>query len=194
MVRTEPFFKDFLTWCHDFGIESPFKLKVWPKIWDCWCMRRDPGNWCNDRRDYYRNVYLKTDHWKQLKKEMLQANPTCRLCNSPSKLDVHHRHYRSLYNVTLDDLIVLCRRCHADLHDTIKEMPVSLLDQEALLDENLKALIEKRTGRSRLNHLMFRLFRATKRQGDRHGVLLARALRQRLSDKRTPLTFPSLRV
>ena len=68
------------------------------------------------RRDYYRNIYLKSDHWKNLRKEKKKLNPVCEVCGSKKKLDVHHKNYRSLYDVLLEDLQTLCRRCHNSRH------------------------------------------------------------------------------
>ena len=69
------------------------------------------------KRQHYREVYLKSDHWKNLRERKLQETPYCERCDrSGIKLDVHHKVYRQLYDVTLCDLISLCRRCHSILH------------------------------------------------------------------------------
>jgi len=70
----------------------------------------------NDKREYYRNDYLKSDHWKELKKKKFLYNPCCQRCNSIHVLDVHHKRYKNLYDVSLRDLIVLCRGCHKKIH------------------------------------------------------------------------------
>ncbi len=68
--------------------------------------------YCNDNRDYYRKVYLKSQHWNDLKKEKLKLSPICEVCGSKRSLDVHHEEYRNLYDVLLVDLKTLCRKCH----------------------------------------------------------------------------------
>src|ERR1035437_5576370 len=70
----------------------------------CMFMRRIPQN----KRDYYRNVYLRSEHWKNLRKEKKKLNPVCEVCGSKKKLDVHHINYRMLYDVLLEDLQTLC--------------------------------------------------------------------------------------
>lgn len=70
----------------------------------------------NDKRAYYREEYLKSDHWKELKVRKLVVNPTCEICNSKKFLDVHHLDYKNLYDVLLTDLQTLCRRHHAEQH------------------------------------------------------------------------------
>jgi 5-methylcytosine-specific restriction endonuclease McrA len=74
-------------------------------------------NHTNDRRTYYRAEYLKSDHWKNLRKEKLAENgKICESCGRKNNLDIHHLDYKNLYDVTLEDLKVLCRKCHNDEH------------------------------------------------------------------------------
>jgi len=68
------------------------------------------------KRDYYRDEYLKSDHWKQLRSKKLDLTPHCERCPSCAQLDVHHRNYRNLYDVLLSDLETLCRGCHDEEH------------------------------------------------------------------------------
>ena len=71
------------------------------------------------RQAWYRKIYLKSEHWKNLKKEKKKVNPVCERCGAKRKLDVHHKHYRSLYDVILEDLETLCRRCHKKEHNRL---------------------------------------------------------------------------
>ena len=65
--------------------------------------------------------YLKTDHWQNLKKFMLwKYNGCCQLCNSDKELNVHHRTYERRGEETEEDLILLCRGCHAKFHDKLE--------------------------------------------------------------------------
>jgi hypothetical protein len=70
----------------------------------------------NDRR-YYRNVYLNSEHWKNLRAEKLQISPKCEKCGSYLSLDVHHKSYGQLYDVLIQDLETLCRACHNKEHE-----------------------------------------------------------------------------
>lgn len=67
---------------------------------------------------YYREVYLKSDHWKFLREEKLRISPECQKCGIYSNLDVHHKEYRGLYDVRISDLVTLCRKCHEIEHKT----------------------------------------------------------------------------
>ncbi len=73
-------------------------------------------NHTNDKRDYYRKEYLKSDHWRALKKRKLSVNNNCERCQSKKSLDVHHLDYKNLYDVELTDLETLCRKCHLKEH------------------------------------------------------------------------------
>jgi 5-methylcytosine-specific restriction endonuclease McrA len=73
-----------------------------------------------NKRDYYRQEYLKSEHWTRLKGEKLARNPHCERCPSTLMLDVHHSRYRNLYDVTVADLLTLCRRCHDYEHARIE--------------------------------------------------------------------------
>ena len=70
----------------------------------------------NFHRDYYRNVYLKSEHWQILRKEKLEYVSSCEKCGNKDSLDVHHKNYKQLYDVMLTDLQVLCRNCHNQIH------------------------------------------------------------------------------
>lgn len=67
-------------------------------------------------QQYYRQYYLKSEHWKNLRKEKLKLNPICELCGSDNNVEPHHLEYRNLYDVMVSDLQTLCRRCHVKEH------------------------------------------------------------------------------
>lgn len=71
------------------------------------------------RQNYYRNVYLLSEHWKRLRKAKLKINPQCEICGRKTKLDVHHLRYKNLYDVLVEDLQTLCRRCHRKHHKRV---------------------------------------------------------------------------
>ena len=66
--------------------------------------------------------YLKSDHWKQLRKRKLsRARHHCSICGSKHDIDVHHLNYRDWTNVRTSDLRLVCRRCHDLIHVLMKE-------------------------------------------------------------------------
>lgn len=66
--------------------------------------------------------YLSTSYWKfvsyLVKKK---AKNKCQLCNSNISLNVHHRTYEHKgYEINyLEDLTVLCEKCHQKFHEVI---------------------------------------------------------------------------
>jgi len=80
------------------------------------------------QRQWYRLIYLRSAHWGNLKREKFKhSGRVCQIqgkgCQLIMKLDVHHLEYRSIYDVTLDDLQVVCRSCHKKLHDHHQDQP-----------------------------------------------------------------------
>ena len=69
-----------------------------------------------DNREWYRTVYLRSEHWRNLKSRKLAARPFCERCNKSNHLDVHHIRYKHIFDVELWDLLTLCRKCHTEEH------------------------------------------------------------------------------
>jgi len=72
--------------------------------------------------DHYNSIpyekYLATSHWIRFRKaSILNANFSCKLCNSKDDLNVHHNNYDNRGCETFNDVIVLCRSCHSKFHD-----------------------------------------------------------------------------
>jgi len=75
------------------------------------------------KKEWYWQVYLKSDHWNDLRTTALEnANHRCCKCGCGGKLDVHHERYKSIFNVTQDDLSVMCRKCHHAEHEGKKDI------------------------------------------------------------------------
>lgn len=65
------------------------------------------------KRDWYRKVYSRSLHWSNLREmAFLKHGKRCQKCGCGGVLDVHHLNYRSIFDVTVDDLQPICRRCH----------------------------------------------------------------------------------
>lgn len=77
----------------------------------------------------YKN-FLKTPYWDGVRNYKLKrAGYCCELCKSKGILNVHHKSYKNhgsehLESVADNDLIVLCRNCHAKFHDKLAEQSV----------------------------------------------------------------------
>lgn len=74
------------------------------------------------RRWWYRNIYLYSQHWRDLRdQKFAKDGKQCKTCGTHHNLQCHHLKYRSIYNVTPDDLEVLCQRCHNKEHKRLKK-------------------------------------------------------------------------
>lgn len=66
--------------------------------------------------EYHR--YLRSDKWSNKRRAVLQRfNYTCAKCGAKNTLfNVHHLTYKHIYNERNYELILLCERCHFQLH------------------------------------------------------------------------------
>jgi len=68
------------------------------------------------------NDYLKTAHWKKIKKQIRKKyNNQCQICNSKNKLNVHHKTYERKGEELEEDLILLCQSCHKKFHTILED-------------------------------------------------------------------------
>ena len=70
------------------------------------------------RRDYYRNVYLKSDDWKRKRYVVLKRdNWTCVFCGERAT-QVHHKRYakRNIGKEPIKWLVSVCKPCHDKQH------------------------------------------------------------------------------
>lgn len=71
-----------------------------------------------DRRNYYRNIYLKSDAWKKKRYVVLKRdNWSCVYCGERAT-QVHHKRYAK-YNIgrePIDWLVSVCKSCHDAKH------------------------------------------------------------------------------
>jgi hypothetical protein len=69
------------------------------------------------QKEWYAQIYLKSDHWKTLKKaKAKEVGRKCEICGSKKKLEFHHDNYRDIYDVTTADLRILCHTHHHEFH------------------------------------------------------------------------------
>ena len=71
------------------------------------------------RRDYYRNVYLKSDAWRRKRYVVLKRdNWKCVYCGAKAT-QVHHKRYlkKNIGKEPIKWLVSICRPCHEKLHN-----------------------------------------------------------------------------
>lgn len=69
------------------------------------------------QKEYYRNVYLKSDEWKHKRQVIMDYyNWKCLQCGEYAT-DLHHKTYENIFKEKFEDLEPLCRSCHENEHN-----------------------------------------------------------------------------
>ena len=85
--------------------------------------------------------YLKSAHWHKVKTKFLSSQiKQCAICKEKSRLVVHHKSYETLGCEREEDLVILCRNHHEELHKLAKK--VGFDNALAMLEFNRKQEIE----------------------------------------------------
>lgn len=103
---------------------------------------------CNSTRPNY-DEYIRSPKWLQKRLAALaRAGYKCQLCSSTIKLHTHHNSYDHLGNEPMEDLCVMCERCHSLYHKWIDvrtrvsaDGPLSRKDKKARRRANAKPRI-----------------------------------------------------
>lgn len=78
----------------------------------------DENVYLNKLKEMLYKDYLQTMHWKIIKTFIAyRANFKCQLCSSTYNLNIHHNTYKNKGEEKLEDLIVLCQKCHKKFHN-----------------------------------------------------------------------------
>lgn len=84
------------------------------------------------RRLPYR-AYLRTSHWFRVRTLAIErAGHQCALCPSTTHLEVHHKSYARRGFEAAEDVVVLCRQCHARHHRTIELDHIRAMDRDPM--------------------------------------------------------------
>lgn len=79
-----------------------------------------------ERQQQYRK-YLASEHWKNLRTDRIrQSKKRCAICGDKQTLQCHHIIYRRWYDVTCDDLRILCDRCHGIVHKVMSRERIKI--------------------------------------------------------------------
>jgi 5-methylcytosine-specific restriction endonuclease McrA len=85
------------------------------------------------RRWWYRNIYLKSDSWRETRAAALKRDRyRCTKCGANGKktdwlgrrnpLQVHHKSYAHVGRELDEELTVLCRACHMKKHERVTDV------------------------------------------------------------------------
>lgn len=64
----------------------------------------------SDKNKY--NQYLRSKDWKRKRNDIIRLIKKCEVCGSKKSLEVHHLHYKNIFNELYSDLKLMCKRCH----------------------------------------------------------------------------------
>ena len=70
--------------------------------------------------------YLLSSEWKAKRLSVLNERGICDKCGKKKNLHVHHLTYDNIFHERPEDLIVLCKKCHFNIHngeDKPKKVP-----------------------------------------------------------------------
>jgi hypothetical protein len=102
--------------------------------------------------DSYRS-YCRSEHWKDRRDEILDRFDVCYCCGHEygrGKMLVHHCDYSRLGREPIKHLIVLCKDCHAFLHNLVDDDVVELdvahvaVREMNVIDRNYADRVSKR--------------------------------------------------
>lgn len=61
--------------------------------------------------------YLNSSEWADKRVLVIVRDKVCQCCGSVHANEVHHISYLSLGKEPLSDLVLVCRKCHQEIHD-----------------------------------------------------------------------------
>lgn len=67
-------------------------------------------------KEYYNNVYLKSDEWKSKRESILKRDNFKCVCCGGNAEQVHHINYLRVYSENYNDLLSVCKSCHTKIH------------------------------------------------------------------------------
>jgi hypothetical protein len=108
--------------------------------------------------------YLRSDHWRTVRKFTLYRQPTCEECGASDHLQVHHLTYDNLGDENPEDLKVLCKGCHLKQHPEHSKAEGFVRDTEVDLSDARVAEVNRSShnrgfmgdNRDRLLRILFR--------------------------------------
>lgn len=128
------------------------------------------------RKQWYWDIYLKSPHWKDLRKQVfISQGKQCSKCPATKRLDVHHLQYKSIFDVLLEDLQVLCRPCHRKEHPEKRKTKKAKVVQTAVEGKGLK-----------WEPILFQMMRNAKRKDPTLESRCIKKLIKRYRDKLSP--------
>jgi len=78
--------------------------------------------------------YMASNTWRNKRRRILKrAKGICERCKIMKAKQVHHKHYKTLYNERDKDLIALCGICHGTIHNKISDEQIEVIVDKMML-------------------------------------------------------------
>jgi len=70
--------------------------------------------------------YIQSKEWQIMRQWLLREHGSrCAFCPRDYELQVHHLNYERLGRERKEDVMVLCVRCHNDIHYALRQFPAT---------------------------------------------------------------------
>jgi 5-methylcytosine-specific restriction endonuclease McrA len=100
--------------------------------------------------------FLLTWYWRTISNFLRKRDKKCKLCDSTENLLVHHKTYShhgdELHH--LNDLVVLCDKCHKKIHDKRKKRNTPIYQKKKVKESQKKCTLKQQ----KLKHKDFKSF------------------------------------
>lgn len=84
--------------------------------------------------------YLLSPEWRKFRKKALaHYEAKCNKCGTTTNLQVHHKTYINIFHEELEDVMILCKTHHDEIHN-IKPKKVKVKKEKKLSKKRLKKL------------------------------------------------------
>lgn len=94
--------------------------------------------------------YLQSPEWREFRKKAFEHyGRKCSKCGTDKRLQVHHKTYDNIFHELLDDVMILCRTHHEEIHN-IKPKKIKVKKEKKLTKKRLKKLRKIEQNRLRL--------------------------------------------
>lgn len=100
----------------------------------------------------YKIGYLKSFKWKLIRKYFREKYGCCQKCGVNENLAIHHLTYINYPFEEEKDLVLVCKKCHSELHNIIplKIVIKFFIEKGYLLDKNILDLIKNKPNNLKL--------------------------------------------
>lgn len=97
-------------------------IRLWRRKRENFEYEQDPVDGADEillsRRDYYRNVYLKSEAWRRKRFVVLRRDNWCCVYCGAKATQVHHKRYakNNIGSEPIEWLVSICKPCHDNIH------------------------------------------------------------------------------